>query len=169
MGTASKPTDPRVVCLGLTLLLFQVCTQIVLSNILMLARVRLPFRASSVPAGALVRPAIYTIIEDIVAVDGGQHRLFRELLNERYEKSVHIRQLLLRLDWLWGVSGLAVAIATICLIFLLPNVDAAWIFGWTVPWVASFYPLPPLKASNFLDRSGLRCALSSRSSQPSRL
>jgi len=38
----------------------------------------MPFRISSLPAGHIAHPGIFTIIEDIIAVDGGGGVKFRE-------------------------------------------------------------------------------------------
>ncbi len=81
-----------------------------------------------------VRPAVYTIGEDIVAVEGGGGTKFREQFNERYLASATVRTLMARLELLWGVSGVAVAIVLIVLIFKLKNEDVSWTIGWTVPW-----------------------------------
>ena len=90
---------------------------------------RVPFRISSLARGDLARPACYTIAEDIVAVDGKQGDVFRAVWNERYEASPPFRQLLARMDILWGFSGCAVAAGCIAVIWAVDNVTVGWAVG----------------------------------------
>lgn len=62
---------------------------------------RTPFRISSLPRGVAMRPGIYTIIEDIIAVDTGSGRLYREALDARYEASPLFRRMLYQLNLFW--------------------------------------------------------------------
>jgi hypothetical protein len=79
--------------------------------------------------GALVRPGIYTIVEDVAAVDGGQGQQFRQLLDARYQSSRPVRVLLQHLDWAWGLSGLVVAVVLIALTGTLHRVDVLFVTG----------------------------------------
>lgn len=135
VSTVLKPAEPRIAALPLSLLLFQVCLQLLAAQALMAMNVRYPFRFSSMAKGEILRPALYSIIEDIVAVDGGQGTRFRESFSERYLASAPIKTLLKEMDLLWGVSGVAVAVVVVVLIWELHDVDAAWVIGWTVPWL----------------------------------
>ena len=129
VASASKPAIVRIVCLPLSLLLFQVCTQLLIGVALMAMKVRYPFRFSSMPKGEIVRPPLYTIIEDIVAVDGGQGAEFRSVWNQRYQASEPFRTLLYRMTLFWGITGLAIAIMDTAFIFTLSNVDYSWVIG----------------------------------------
>ena len=129
ISTVLKPAKPRIASLPLSLLLLQVCSQLLLTPVLMAMRVRYPFRFSSMPKGEVARPGVYSIIEDVVAVDGGQGTRFREILNQRYLASAPIRRLLKETDLLWGISGVAVAVALVVLIFELHNADISWVIG----------------------------------------
>ena len=80
-------------------------------------------------AGEIVRPALYTIVEDIGAVDGELGRGFREGFDRRYRTEAALRTLLVRLSWLWGLSGLGVAAAITALAFTLNDVDKSFIVG----------------------------------------
>lgn len=127
----SSGTFPRLTSSILCVFLYDLCIQILLTNILVLAKVRCPFRFSSVPKGNLARPAIYFIVEDIVAVDGSLGQEWRRQWNERYLASHGMRKLLLDLGWIWSLSGLGIAALLTGLIFS-PSVtshDAAWAIG----------------------------------------
>ncbi|KAL9096167.1 MAG: hypothetical protein Q9165_001690 [Trypethelium subeluteriae] len=98
---------------------------------------RAPFRISSLPQGAPLRPGIYSIIEDIIAVDGSGGTEFRERFNARYNASHDFRQMLHRLTLFWAVPACLIAGATTAVIFTAPK-DVAYVIGWTVPfaWAA---------------------------------
>lgn len=115
--------------------MLQVCSQILIGWIMSVFNLRYPFRFSSLRKGERIRPAIYTIIEDIVAVDGKQGTAYRVSLNQAYEGRPVLRMILKRLDLLWGFSGMCVGAMDVGLIFGLNSVDAAWVIGWSVPWV----------------------------------
>lgn len=120
--------------LPLSLLILQVSLQILVAWVMRLAGLRYPFRFSSLRKGDAVRPAIYTIIEDIVAVDGKLGTAYRASLSQAYEGRQAVRAILCRLDLLWGVSGVCIGGMNVALIFALKNVDIAWVIGWSVPW-----------------------------------
>jgi hypothetical protein len=84
---------------------------------------------------ALVRPGVYTIIEDVLAVDGGQGQEYRRLLDARYCSSKPIRVLLERLDLACGLSGAVVATVLITLIATLSSRDTVFLIGGSSRWV----------------------------------
>ncbi|PKX90358.1 uncharacterized protein P174DRAFT_454419 [Aspergillus novofumigatus IBT 16806] len=128
-------TAVLLVSLPLPLLAFQISSQLVLGSMLVWLRAKYPFRVSSMAKGALVRPGVYTIIEDVVAVDGGQGVHFRQLLDARYDSSKALQALLQRMGWAWGLSGLGVSILLLALIGSLTNKEISFVLGWSVPWV----------------------------------
>jgi hypothetical protein len=122
-------TSVRLVALPLPILLFTTSISMLYGSFIVSRGGRYPMRFSSMPKGALARPGIYTIIEDVVAVDGGQGSKFRKAFNERYKASLQVRTLLRQLNLYWGSSGFVVAITLIVLIAAIPNVDAALVLG----------------------------------------
>lgn len=114
--------------------MLQVCLQILIAWVMGLAGLRYPFRFSSLLKGDTVRPATYTIVEDVVAVDGKQGTAYRASLNQAYEFRQPVRSIFHRLDLLWGISGICVGGMNVGLILGLKNVDVAWVLGWSVPW-----------------------------------
>lgn len=85
-----------------------------------------PIRISSLPRGTALRPGIYSIIEDICAVDGSGGTEFRQRLNLRYMASHYFRQMLHRLTLFWAFGGLVAAAVTTALIFTIQR-DAAYV------------------------------------------
>jgi hypothetical protein len=67
-----------------------------------------PFRISSTDKGGQVKPGVYTLLEDIVAVDGGAGRPYREALEARYCASPRFRKLMRDLSLFWSISALLI-------------------------------------------------------------
>lgn len=118
----------------LTTMLYAFGTELLLIDILRLFHVPAPIRLSSIPKGAQLRPCVYTIIEDVCAVDGSGGTAFREALNRRYEASHVFRTMLRRLGIFWAVGAEGMAVVCTILIFTIGE-DAAYAVGWSVPFV----------------------------------
>lgn len=112
-----------------SILLVQVGATLVIVGILAKLRVRQPFQVSSMPAGAVFRPGILVIIEDIVAVDGGRGRLYRSALMERYTASSQFQSLIENLNWFWGCGGLVMGILLISILSSVHDQTFAWGLG----------------------------------------
>lgn len=93
---------------------------------------------SSIPKGAQLRPAIYTMIEDVVAVDGSGGTRYREALNRRYEASHVFRAMLRRLGVFWAFGAMACAVLTTILVFTIHD-EAAFCIGWSLPFFWAFW------------------------------
>lgn len=82
----------------------------------------------------MLRPAVFTIVEDVVSVDAGQGAGFRKVWGERWVASGPFRTLLGRVDWVVGVSGVGVAGGVIAVIFAVENDSVGWAVGeWSLP------------------------------------
>ncbi|KAL4877343.1 hypothetical protein BJY04DRAFT_230640 [Aspergillus karnatakaensis] len=127
-------TSTRLISLPVPMLVLQVSSQLLCACVMNRMHARYPFRVSSMDRTALVRPGVYTIVEDVLAVDGGQGEEYRRLLDARYCSSRGIRVLLARLDLAWGLSGAIVATGLITLIATLASRDTVFLIGWLVPW-----------------------------------
>ena len=130
------PTYPpiRLLAMPLSTLLWTFGTELLITDMMRLLRIPSPFRISSIPKGSVIRPGIYTFIEDVVAVDGSGGTAFRERLNVRYEASHYFRQMLHRLTLFWGFGAEGAAILTTALVFTLEG-EAAYAVGWSLPGV----------------------------------
>lgn len=67
-----------------------------------------PFRISSSNKGEKVKPGVYTLLEDIVAVDGGAGRPYREALEARWSASPRFRRLMLDLSLFWSIPSILI-------------------------------------------------------------
>ena len=84
-------------------------------------QMKVPFRVSSLPAGHVAHPAVFTIIEDIIAVDGGGNTNYREELVARYDASPLFRRMLNRLDAFWGFGAILCGAIITTLLWTLPD------------------------------------------------
>ena len=100
-----------------------------------------PVRLSSVPAGAPVRPPVYVIVEDVVAVNGGGGKAYRRAINARYLASPVFRRLMNEMSWFWGLWTSILGVTLIVLIGVgsMPEHETlrevAFILAWTLPWL----------------------------------
>lgn len=115
-------------------MLYAFGTELLIVDALRYFQVPAPVRISSIPKGAQLRPAIYSIIEDITAVDGSGGTAFREALNKRYEASHVFRAMLRRLGAFWAFGCMAMAVLTTILVFTIQH-EAAYCVGWSAPFV----------------------------------
>lgn len=137
------PTSVRITSLPLSVLMLLVCVQLVLFIPLRALGLRAPIRFSSIARRDPLKPAVYIIAEDVVAVDGGQGDAFRAQWMARYETSALFRTLLARLDWWWGVSGVVVAGAVVGIVFGVEAEEVGWAVGMFIFFFAfTFHFLP---------------------------
>ena len=115
-------------------MLYVFSTELLIVDVMRYFQMPAPCRISSIPKGAQLRPGIYSVIEDVCAVDGGGGTEYREALNRRYEASHIFRAMLRRLGVFWAVGGEVTAIVTTILICVLPY-DPAYVVGWSLPFV----------------------------------
>ncbi|KIM72679.1 hypothetical protein PILCRDRAFT_81698 [Piloderma croceum F 1598] len=134
---AAVTPDPPVVplfAMVTSTMLFITGAQLISAFFLYHARVKIPFGRSSLPAGHTAHPGIFTIIEDIVAVDGGGGTAYREALVARYDASPFFRRMLNRLDLFWGLGAFTTASIVTIMLWTIPVQIGYWI-GWLVPFL----------------------------------
>lgn len=78
---------------------------------------RAPFRISSTPQGSIMPTAMYVMIEDIVAVDGGGGQIYRYALRTRYLSSPYFRRMLFEMNCFWAGGSIVCAAAMTAVIF----------------------------------------------------
>jgi len=69
-----------------------------------------PFRISSTPKGGSVRPGVYYMMEDVIAVNANAGRPFREALSARYEASPRFRRILTVQSLFWSIPAVVLAV-----------------------------------------------------------
>lgn len=86
-------------------------------DILRMCGFRAPFRISSTPKGSVMPTALYVLIEDVVAVDGGGGQIYRYALRTRYLSSPYFRRMLFEMNCFWGGGSIICAAAITAIIF----------------------------------------------------
>ncbi|EMC91261.1 hypothetical protein BAUCODRAFT_54366, partial [Baudoinia panamericana UAMH 10762] len=134
VGTIPEDPPIRLLAMPVVSMLYVFGTELIIADVLRLFHIPAPFRISSMPKGSQLRPCVYSIIEDVVAVDGSGGVAFREALNKRYEDSHVFRAMLRRLGAFWAFGMEAIAIVLTILIFTVQH-EAAYVIGWSVPFI----------------------------------
>ncbi|TVY32238.1 hypothetical protein LSUB1_G007724 [Lachnellula subtilissima] len=98
----SHELQTRLISLPASLLMFFLATLTLLSLLLHHLALPLPFRFGSLEPGNALRPAVYYIVEDVVAVDGNGGAEYRQAWTQRYASSAVFR----RMIWTLSVSVL---------------------------------------------------------------
>ena len=111
VGAAPHIVWLRVLSLPGPALLLVLGGSVSLITIFSLAGWKAPFRISSTPKGDKVRPGVYYIVEDIVAVNAGGGLPFREGWAARYEASPIFRRMLLHQSLFWSIGALVMGVA----------------------------------------------------------
>ena len=118
--------------------------QMLVIDVMRYFQVPAPIRISSLPRGSPLRPGIYSIIEDVCAVDGSGGTEFRQRLNLRYLSSHHFRLMLHRLTLFWAFGSLGVAVGTTAIIFTTHrNVAYVVRFPLSSPFMPTIFLLHP--------------------------
>lgn len=130
----------RLLSMPAPVLMYFLATLTALSLLLNSLSVKLPFRFGSMDAGTVVRPAIYYIVEDVVAVDGNGGIEYREAFGARYESSLVFQRMIRTLSLVWCLAFYTIAVWFTVLVFTLPVV-AVYAVGWAGP-----FPLAALLA-----------------------
>lgn len=130
----------RLISLPAAVLMYVVATLTLVSLALNHLEWRLPFRFGSMDAGNILRPAVYYIVEDVVAVDGGGGVEYRKAFVARYDKSPVFRKMIWDLSLVWMLYFYVFAILFTVLVFTLPKA-AVYAVGWAGP-----FPLAGLMA-----------------------
>ncbi|RFU35765.1 hypothetical protein B7463_g542, partial [Scytalidium lignicola] len=130
----------RLLSMPVPVLMYFLAFLTMLSLVLNSLKVKLPFRFGSVDAGNVVRPAIYYIVEDVVAVDGNGGAEYREAFTARYESSPIFQRMIWTLSLTWMILFYIFAGVFTVLVFWLPKA-AVYAVGWAGP-----FPLAGLMA-----------------------
>ncbi|KAK6957952.1 hypothetical protein Daesc_000743 [Daldinia eschscholtzii] len=131
---ASIPHEPLVRPLAMPLPLFfiEVGSLALTTGFMEVMGMPTTCKVSSTPKGAPIPPVLLTFIEDVVAVDGGAGKTYRERILRRYKVSKHFRTLIRGLNWFWGVGSMIVGIGSLVVVWTIPQ-EIAYGIGWGAP------------------------------------
>ncbi|KAI0324024.1 hypothetical protein GY45DRAFT_1331993 [Cubamyces sp. BRFM 1775] len=133
IGSSLSPASVHTVAMSLSCFMIAFCFPLLITGIWP-HKLKVPFRVSSMPPYTGLPPAVYTIVEDIVAVDGGGCVEFRQAWRIRYEHSAIMRRIVRVTSLWWGASGMILAGAFIAIAWTTPD-DVGYGIGWGLPWL----------------------------------
>lgn len=107
---------------------------------------RSPVRLSSDPRGTAMKPFVFYVIEDFMAVDCRQGRPWRAACHARYAASEPFRKLMWDLTMFWGVGGCVFTGVLAAFTWATPfsfayGASFVWLFLWMMLWVGLSLPL----------------------------
>ncbi|RDW66914.1 hypothetical protein BP5796_09663 [Coleophoma crateriformis] len=136
IGAAPHIVFLRVLSMPAPAILYSLSGPIFILSLYSACGWKAPFRISSTGKGKEVLPGVYYIVEDIVAVNAGGGRPFREGLAARYNASPLFRKMMRDQSWFWSIPGLFVAIACTVVVCIHPVPShIAYGIGWGVPFL----------------------------------
>ncbi|TVY15725.1 hypothetical protein LARI1_G008152 [Lachnellula arida] len=136
VGAAPHIVFLRVLSMPGPAILYCIAGPIFLMSLYSACGWKAPFRISSTAKGEKVHPGIFYIVEDIVAVNAGGGRPFREGWAARYNASPVFRKMIRDQSWFWSIPALVVAVGctvAVC-IHPVPKV-VVYAVGWAVPFI----------------------------------
>lgn len=122
----SIPHDPLVRPLAMPVSIFfaQIGLQLLWTAWMNMTGRPAPCKISSVPKGGRVPPLVFTLVEDVVGVDGAGGREYRNSLLARYEASPRFRKMIARQNLFWAIGLLVDAVSTLVVIWTVPEMVA---------------------------------------------
>ncbi|KAH8705256.1 hypothetical protein BGW36DRAFT_263589, partial [Talaromyces proteolyticus] len=137
VGTVNPDPYLRLLAMPLPTVMFYFGAVHLTLDVLRMTGFKAPFRISSTPQGSVMPTALYVLVEDIVAVDGGGGQKFRYALRTRYLSSPYFRRMLFEMNCFWAGGSLIAAAAITAIIFTTTE-DVAYTLGWSLPfaWAA---------------------------------
>ena len=120
VGAAPHDVSLRVLSMPGPAILYCIAGPIFLMSLYNHFGWKVPFRISSTHKGEPVLPGIFYIVEDIVAVNSGGGRPFREGMFARYRASPLFRKMMRDLSWFWSIPGLIMASAITVVVVINP-------------------------------------------------
>ncbi|OAQ92407.1 hypothetical protein VFPFJ_04147 [Purpureocillium lilacinum] len=136
VGSAPHIVWLRVLCMPAPAILYCLGGSLLLITLFHAMGWPAPFRISSTAKGEPVHPGVYYFIEDVVAVNAGAGRPYREALAARYRASPRFRRMLYVQSLFWSIPALLLA-APLTVIAVIHPVPATAAYGvcWAVPFL----------------------------------
>ena len=128
IGSAPHNVWLRVLCMPGPAILYSLGGVLAIISLYHHMNWKAPFRISSTGKGEKVLPAVYYFIEDVVAVNAGGGRPYREALAARYRASPRFRQMLMKQSLFWSIPSLLLAIP-LTVIAVINEVPATVAYG----------------------------------------
>ncbi|KAJ5894655.1 hypothetical protein N7495_006346 [Penicillium taxi] len=133
VGTVPKNPYVRLIAMILPTVMFYFGFVHLTLEFLRMFGFKAPFRISSTPKGSVMPTALYALIEDVVAVDGGGNQIYRYALRTRYLSSPYFRRMLFEMNIFWSGGAIVVAAGITAIVFTVSE-PVAFTLGWSLPF-----------------------------------
>lgn len=130
----AKPLSVRLIAMVLPTVMFYFGFVHLTLDILRMAGFKAPFRISSTPKGSVMPTALYALIEDVVAVDGGGGQIYRYALRTRYLSSPYFRRMLFEMNCFWSGGSIIFAAAITAIVFTVSEPVAFTVSCFRLSW-----------------------------------
>lgn len=138
VGSAPHIVWLRVLCMPMPAMLY--CLGILIGYPTLYHKMGWParHRFSSTAKGEKVRPGVYYMVEDTVAVNANAGRPYREAVSARYEASPRFRQMMYQQSVFWSIPAIVIAIP-LTIIAVIHPVPATVAYG-----ICEYHPTPAI-------------------------
>ncbi|KIX94890.1 uncharacterized protein Z520_09580 [Fonsecaea multimorphosa CBS 102226] len=136
-ATATKDVKVKVIAMAPPSVLYTIGGYMLLQNTAHCLRIRTFVTLSSVKRGSLTPPPLFTVMEDVFAVDGCHLGLpARHAMLATYNASARFRNTLMWWSWIWCLACLAVAVGLSIVVGLVKGTTAFGItYGVSFPFI----------------------------------
>jgi len=133
IGSSLNPGSVETTAMALPCLILFFCLPLLITG-LWPHRIKMPVHLSSLPAYTPLPPLTYTLVEDLVAVDGDGCVEFRLAWCIRYEHSPVMRRIVRLTALAWGATGTLVGAALIVVAWTTAS-DIGYGCGFGLSWL----------------------------------
>ena len=157
-ATSTKKVKVGVIAMAPPSVLYVVAAFMLGQNCMHVLGMRAMWTISSVKRGESVPPPLFTVMEDVFAVDGcHEGRSAREAMLAMYEGNARLRSTLVWWSWFWGFACLAAAVAMSVVVGVAKQTTC---FGVTYGVCFPFIVLMSLITAWWMERQDSRGAFS---------
>jgi hypothetical protein len=158
VATATYNVKVQVIAMVPVSSLYVIGLYMLVQNTMHVLRIRTPVTLSSIKRGSLTPPPLFTVMEDVFAVDGCHMGLpAREAMLDLYQRSPAYRKAAARWSWIWGGGAFTVAVILSIIVGVTPetvsfgicelySASDCGLFLITPPGFATCYPFITLMA-----------------------
>jgi hypothetical protein len=125
IATATKNVKVGLISMAPPSVLYTIGGYAFIQNTAHCLHIRAPFTLSSIKRGSLTPPPLFTVMEDVFAVDGSHLGLpARQAMLDLYHGSQRFRSQLMLWSWVWAILPLGVAIGLSIVVGLVKETTA---------------------------------------------
>ncbi|KAH8646262.1 hypothetical protein BX600DRAFT_158333 [Xylariales sp. PMI_506] len=111
IATATEDVKVQAIAMVPVSALYVIGLYMLLQNMMHVLRFKTPVTLSSIKRGSVTPPPLFTVMEDVFAVDGCHMGwVAREEMLELYQRSPEYRKVAAKWSWIWGGGAMTLAV-----------------------------------------------------------